>query len=59
MREKGELVRLRVMPVPELVVDIHLERATLLWSCHNSVHLWDFSKPDESNSFFCGTVTRY
>ena len=59
LRVTGELVRLRVMPVQELVVDLGLERGALLWSCYNSLHIWDFSKPDESDSFFCGTMTRY
>ena len=44
LRVTGELVRLRVMPVQELVVDLGLERGALLWSCYNSLHIWDFSK---------------
>ena len=55
----GDLVKVRVMPVQELLVDLHLERKGLAWSCYNSVHIWDFSKTDQSDSFFCGTMTRY
>ena len=54
-----DLTKMRQMPVQELIVDLHLDKRGLAFSCYKSVHIWDFWNNDNSTSLFCGTKTHF